>query len=647
MRPGDPIPTEPERIPSGPLIAAAVVAGWVAHDLLLFLHSGEPRLALEGLPRSLLVVFGAALLGGLVSLAPEFLALAVAASVGCAALLPRLGLGLGLTRSDELAAVAQLHLTLAFGAALWLARRLQLGRLRAGLALGALAAVAFWWRRRGLEAPSHQLAAVAFALLVLGLVRPTLPRLLASGLALAGLVWANLASLDGLPRVWVAAAPPPAAVAAASASERPDVVLVVLEGVRATRLAPYGHDRATTPHLDRFAERHAVRFDQARSTSSWTLPSHASLFTGLAPARHGATHPRGDTPGGGTGGGALPARPLRGDVPTLAELLGAAGYRTGAVFANGSLLHPRFGLARGFEHYDARPGGHIERFLPLAQMAGAPQRAGHLVHRDAKAITDLALDWLARDDGRPSFLAVNYMDVHTPRLPPPPFDRAFGGPVREPLAVPYPVQRDQYDRALLYLDSELARLLEWLERREALVVLTSSHGEALGEHGFWSHGWTLFDPVVRVPLYVRPAKPRETAAVAAPLDGADVFHLILDSVGLEAPLAPDPRAPSGEWYRPARAPSSPALDGKPLDRDLLAWVEGSLKLIVDSDGGVLAFDLANDPRETEPLELDDAARAELRARARVWWDTNPAPAAPVTAPLGPDELRRLEALGEL
>jgi arylsulfatase A-like enzyme len=426
-------------------------------------------------------------------------------------------------------------------------------------------------------------------------------------------------------------------------------LLVVLDTVRASRLAPYGHDRVTTPRLDQFVREHAVRFVNARSTSTWTLPSHASLFTGLMPAEHGATHPRhGADPDDTVESAALPAQPLRRDVPTLATILRAEGYRTGAVLANSAYLDPRFGLARGFEHYDARPGGFLQGYLPLAQLAGAPQRAGHLLYRDARTITDLALDWLDRADARPSFLAVNYMDAHSPYLPPAPFDEAFGPRVREPLALDYLDRADQYDRSLLYLDSELDRLLRRALETDAVVVVTSDHGEALGDHGYWMHSWTLYDPVVKVPLYVKPPGERQTREVERPVHGAEVFHMLLAALGLEGPFEPDPETPSAEWYRNEHVPKAPVLADKQVERDLLVWIEDGRKVVVASTGEVEVFDLAADPGETAPLELDEAARAAALERARAWWEAHPPPGADGEAsPLDEDEQERLRALGYL
>jgi arylsulfatase A-like enzyme len=332
-------------------------------------------------------------------------------------------------------------------------------------------------------------------------------------------------------------------------------------------------------------------------------------------------------------------------VPTLAEILRARGYRTGAVLANSAYLDPRFGLVRGFEHYDARPGGLVREYLPLAQLAGGPLRAGHLLYRDAKTITDLALAWIDAADGRPMFLVLNYMDAHSPCLPPPPFDELFAPPAREPLEQLNHERRDQYDRALSYLDSELARLLERLERDDALVVITSDHGEALGDHGYWSHSWVLYDPVVKVPLYVKPLGPRPAEEDPTPVTGADVFHLVLEELGIpRGPAARDPGLVA-EWYQVEHVPTAPVLADKFVARDLLAWVEGQRKIIVASTGQVEVYDLALDPGERAPLAIDDSQRRALFERAQAWWAANPPPVWDSAELLGAQDLERLRLLG--
>jgi arylsulfatase A-like enzyme len=331
-------------------------------------------------------------------------------------------------------------------------------------------------------------------------------------------------------------------------------------------------------------------------------------------------------------------------VPTLAEVLRERGWRTGAILANYFFLDPRFGLDRGFEHYDARPGGSVRGHFPLSQMAGQAQRAGHLSYRDAGAITDLALEWLrAPSDGRPTFLVVNYCDAHKPTLPPPPFDRAFGRRASEPLLQRASDHSLQYDQSLLYLDSQLGRLLGAVGDR-TLVIVTSDHGESLGDHDLWVHGWTLYEGVVRVPLFVAPPQGPSAPVRREPVTSADVFDIALAGLGLTEPWQPASDPVLSEWFQALDVPEQ--LRWRRFDRDLLSWLQGDWKVIVSSTGQVEAYDLAGDPGEARPLVLDDARAEAARARARAWWAERP-PRAPEHVELQAADLERMRELGYL
>lgn len=413
------------------------------------------------------------------------------------------------------------------------------------------------------------------------------------------------------------------------------------------------------PRLDAFARARATTYTQARSTSSWTLPSHASLFTGLLPSEHGATHVRRR---GEEATGSSPATALRADVTTLAELLRAEGYATAAHAANVAYLQRAYGLHRGFDVYEVRDAARTLRRFSLAQFLGLHPEIGALRYRDARSIADDALDWLdARPADRPFFLFLNFMEAHLPYYPPTRYAEALR-PVRllDPLR-PRSVEEllVQYERSLRYVDDELARVLERLERDGALddtvVVVTSDHGEAFGEHDFWFHGRTLYEEMIRVPLYVKPAGPRPPGRerVDAPVTGADVFAIALDALGLghrleEVAPAAAARArgeawgPLGAWYRSDK--HDPARNPVPIDRDLLAWLDGTVKTIAASTGAIERYDLATDPGERSPLPATDAEVAAAVARAADWWRAHP---PPVDGALEIDEdaLRRLRDLG--
>jgi arylsulfatase A-like enzyme/thioredoxin-like negative regulator of GroEL len=239
------------------------------------------------------------------------------------------------------------------------------------------------------------------------------------------------------------------------------VVLVTLDTLRADRVGCYGAERAHTPTIDELATK-GVRFTTAISPAPVTLPAHASLLTGLDPPRHGVRH---------NGIFRLPD-----DVPTLAERFRDAGFATAAA-VGAVVLDRQHGLDRGFDHYDDSMSGRTA------------SRATSYAERTADQVVDSVLSWL---EGAPErfFLWVHLYDPHADYDPPAGFRAAFPG--------------DPYAGEIAFADSELRRLLETLEQRfgedSTLVVVTSDHGESLGQHGELSHSLTVYDATQRVPL---------------------------------------------------------------------------------------------------------------------------------------------------
>lgn len=503
-------------------------------------------------------------------------------------------------------------------------------------------------------------ALAALALGALAASRLPWPRARRAALAALALAAAGAA--------WTAARPaltPPRdspAVERASAPEGArNLVVIVLDTVGAKHLAPYGYARETTPRLDRFAREQATLWRQARSVTSWTLPAHGSLFTGMEPARHGTTHLRVELPEGHPMR-EFPALPLRRDVPTLAGILAEQGWETGAVIGNSPFVSRRFGMDRGFEHFDDRDGAHLPPRFALVQFLGLHPGVGYLAYRRAETITDLALDWLDRGRERPFFLFLNYMDAHYPYVPPAPFHRAFDEPApRDPLHFEFETFALLYDRELLYLDRHVGRLLDALERdgrlADTAIVVTSDHGEVFGEHGLYFHNLTLYENVTRVPLYVhRPGVPGGGTS-DEPVTTVDLFGMSLDLAGLPPARRPPPPPPPdppgatgwrwvGEWYRDEEL-AQKVEDPESLRRDLVAWVDGDRKAIVSSRDVVELYDLAADPWETRNLAAaaSEAERAALVERARRWWEERPPLAEIPDGELDPETLQRLRALG--
>ena len=628
----------PDRPGSGARVGLglALVGGWLLQDLAVVLTSGRPQDAWILAPHSLLALGGGALFG-LFAVRRPVVPLALVAT-GAWAALPRLidhrfsHVGAWLPRALFL-------LVLAWILASWIGRR-SIGRMHAGVILGVLGAALMAWLRETTKAPHVPLTICAAAALPVGLA---LRGRLRAGTELALCAVAAWFVVPPALAALRTERPDLPAVTTPSRPDAPDLLLVVLDTVRADRLGCYGYELPTTPNIDRWVAEHFTLYSNGRATSSWTLPSHASLFTGLLPAEHGATHP------------GLHAHPVKEGTPTLAQHLRDVGYRTGGIFANNVYLRPRFNLDVGYEHFDDRKASMYGDYLALAQLLGASPRVGHVGYRDGGVITDLALEWLDEDRDEPWFLTLNYMEVHVPNIPPPPYDAAFGRP--RPVDVLRPgdgFRSLQYDRELLHLDAHIDRLLRGLEERglfeDTAIVITADHGEALGDHDFDLHGWTLYEALVRVPLLVKPAGGRSVERVDDNLTSSDVFRLCLELVGADEtgpPVPDDP--PTAEWYVIDEGIGEVFQDRYPdrdLAQDLLSWVDGRRKTIISTAGEVEVYDLDADPNELEALELTDAERQAAIDRARTWWDGHQV-VAPPPAHATREELDRLRHMGYL
>lgn len=380
----------------------------------------------------------------------------------------------------------------------------------------------------------------------------------------------------------------------------PDVVLVVVDTLRADHLGVYGYDRPVSPHLDALAAG-AIVYTDATSSTSWTLPSFASLVTGAWPYRHGA----------GVHNGAENTRaPLARDgLPTVAERFAAHGWHTGAIVSNPYLTR-RFGIDRGFAHYDDRlatlPDTPEET---VRQWKRTSARIARL-YRPANEMTDAAIAWWTSTPA-PRFLMLHYMDVHTPRRPPAEDRRAVGGDG----------DVAAYDASIRYVDRELARFLA--AAGEPIVVFTADHGEELGQRpgvyagedlGATGHGHTLYQELVRVPLVVR-APGRAPQRVDRPVRTVDVPTTLLALAGL--PGLPGDGVPLWEALGGPPVADEPPVIAHALryGTEKRAARRGPLKLI-DTRFGPELYDLAADPGERDNLAAtrpDDVTRlaAEL------------------------------------
>jgi arylsulfatase A-like enzyme len=409
------------------------------------------------------------------------------------------------------------------------------------------------------------------------------------------------------------------AVATACAARPPDLVLVVVDTLRADHLGVYGYSRPTSPTIDALA-RGGTFFRNAASPASWTKPAVASLFTSRLPSEHGAVSFE---------------RDLDQQLPLLADALRARGYYTAGVSGNFVHVSATHGFGRGFDFFESpniEADGEGSHILELATGAGPPRRYRALRARELNHI----VAQVVRDrPAKPLFLYVHYMEPHAGYEPPPRLAKSF---LRDPAfastapeagaayvsglakagttADPREVSRliDLYDAEIASVDeaiAELRKILDAAGLSRALWLLTADHGEEFAEHGSFFHGIRLYDETVRVPLVISgpgvEAKARDEAvdlldvaptllarAGAPPLRGARGRDLLAREVGprdLIAELHADRVAeahlgPRRHWFSVTRWP---------------------YRLVAGSDGSRELYRKDRDPGEKAPLGKPDAA----------------------------------------
>ena len=415
----------------------------------------------------------------------------------------------------------------------------------------------------------------------------------------------------------------------------PNVLLLVMDTQRADRMSVYGYPRPTTPRLEQLA-REGVRYANASSASAWTLPSHASLFTGRQLHEHAA--------------GLLDRQYLDRRYPTLAETLRAAGYATAGFAANIFWTGRHTGLQRGFLHYedffgtlgDALVRTEIGRrlrysVLPWFGWIDLPGR------KRAPALNARLLAWLDRIGDRPFFAFVNYFDVHSPYLPPPPYRGRFSGRRESPhprgevevgrLAGDIEVPAgdslawldDAYDESILFLDASIGALLDSLAARglldRTLVIVTSDHGEAHGEHGMMWHGNSLYRHQTWVPLILRlPGRVPAGAVVSTPVGIEQIPATVAGLVGTAPGVFPGPSLPlagheDGRILTLLARRSRTAANWPASRGSLAAWTTRRWHYIERDGRDPELFDLRVDPAETVNLARQ-AAFADTVARFR-------------------------------
>jgi len=418
----------------------------------------------------------------------------------------------------------------------------------------------------------------------------------------------------------------------------PNILVIVIDTLRADHLSSYGYARSTSPVIDHLA-REGVLFENAISTSSWSLPSHASLVTGQPVHEHGADNVK---PMSLFGPNANNFR----NFPTIGEKLKQLGYRTAAFSANRTWFSHDLGFDRSFAHFEdyfhSLPdacirtlfGREFSRIYLSRSEHSKPKRilrwlgfdavtdsddegVGYAggspgVRKRAPVVGRELLDWI-EPGPHPFFAFLNYFDVHQPYAGPGSFARPWpqGGPV------------DDYDNGISYVDSSLGALLSELETRgvlrNTLVVITSDHGESLGQHGLATHGAALYWESIHVPLIVWwPGHVPANTRLAHPVSNAAIPATLMQLVGVqERDVFPGPSL-SFLWTHPA-AKAPPVLSelsvrhfnhhGAVVDPTVLtadtgaiqSLISGPWQLIKHEKYGNQLYNWADDPEEIRDL----------------------------------------------
>jgi arylsulfatase A-like enzyme len=465
-------------------------------------------------------------------------------------------------------------------------------------------------------------------------------------------------------------------------SARAPVILIVLDTLRADHLGLYGYPRDTSPALDEFASAATV-FERCISTSSWTVPAHASILTGLYPRSHGS-HLKSGVNSAELG--------LAAALRTLPEVLKEAGYQTGAVVAN-SWLRAGSGFEQGFGWFEDSkrhpllldpwmwmfanvvsetigPSSWIDSILGAFKPIFTP-------YPTFEEMASSAIDWIDRSPERPFFLFMNAMEAHDPFEPPPPFRDRWAG--RHPGRVPFHHVRaqtlrgehlidqrllehfvSQYDGEIAYLDRQLGRFFDELRVAgvfdQSWIIITSDHGEHFGEHGLLWHRTSLYRELVHVPMIVKRPNQLIGDRVGSLVQLTDIMPTLLRENDI--PLSDRLPEDAGLWSERTTAFSELYYDewivnehGPDAARSLFSLETANEKLIFSKGetAAIEVYDVNKDPGELENLAASrpDAA-SRLADRLDRFVDSLPDP--PTTSGRSEDELdeatlRRLRSLG--
>lgn len=435
-----------------------------------------------------------------------------------------------------------------------------------------------------------------------------------TALSLAAVAWPAVAALQRIPPLRPLVA-----------ENQPDILLIVLDTLRADRVGAYGYPRPTTPFLDELAQQ-SLLFENAFANSSWTLPSHVSMLTGRLPSAHRAE-----------------LQTYDGRFSTLQEYLGQRGYFTAAVSANAAYASCHSGVTAGF-HQARTPlppaafflGGvylrTLERFIPALKQIAPAEVLGSQIVQDFSEL-------MQSRPRRPAFVLVNFMEVHEPNRAPADLRARFAGtshaeswdPARMEDCPPSPefvqLTSDLYDASIAEADRQLRGLFRALPGlgldKNLLVIITSDHGESLGEHGLMGHRNSLYVEQLRVPLLIKfphgkEAGQRNSTLVSLRQIPATIAHLLGDQT---VPFRGTPLHPSALASLPADRAIFAELTGGPWPGVAECWPihQGGIRsmitpqwhLLAQDNGQVELYSRSADPQDRRNLAQDPAHQQTL------------------------------------
>mgnify|MGYP000060268771 CR=1 FL=1 len=433
-------------------------------------------------------------------------------------------------------------------------------------------------------------------------------------------VLAGAALLSAASALVSQAGPAPPAGVPPDLRDKPNVIWIVADTLRADHLSCYGYTESQTRHIDALA-RDGVLYRHMRSQAPWTKPAVATMLTSLYPSSHRAIDQLDLLPDA---------------VTTLPEVLHEHGYRTAGFTANVQIT-PAFNFQQGFDEYEflapdypfwASPTSArfavYSLFYALRRPFVPPSSYHHSeYYQDAEVVSARARAWLEVNKSSRFFLYLHYMDPHQPYYAHPYDGRTAGRAAPpEPDPLEAPAMRRLYDGEIAFLDYHLGALFDYLKAQDlyddALIVFTADHGEEFQEHGWWGHGTTLYEEQLAVPLIIKYPGNWEAGMVDETwVRGLDLAPTVLDVVDL-----PIPAAMQGVSLHPIRSarPSAILAEVNREGHILRAIRVGSYKLILANPGNprglpVLGlFDLQNDPGERHNLaETEPDRLATLRA----------------------------------